>query len=69
MRRWRHGALAAIRFSGVGLSGVGFSGVGFSSVGRTCFRIGSAAQPRQPNAKCSGTFAASIEATGVLNWF
>ena len=64
MRRWRHGALAAIRFSGVGLSGVGFS-----SVGRTCFRIGSAAQPRQPNAKCSGTFAASIEATGVLNWF
>ena len=59
MRRWRHGALAATRFSGFG----------FSSVGRTCFRIGSAAQPRQPNAKCSGTFAASIEATGVLNWF
>lgn len=64
MRRWRHGALAATRFSGFG-----FSSVGFSSVGRTCFRIGSAAQPRQPNAKCSGTFAASIEATGVLNWF
>lgn len=69
MRRWRHGALAATRFSGVGLSGFGFSCVGFSCVGRTCFRIGSAAQPRQPNAKCSGTFAASIEATGVLNWF